>query len=175
MIDLSKANEWQHIDPENGLVMPWYVKPFLDELSTWPLKGLTVFEYGAGASTLWWLSKGCFVTAVDSDEEYLKAIYKSLPLGGNAMIYNAQFIDQYIYSLNFMHDIVVVDGKWRDQCIERALNYCRVLIVDNWMQPSVDWMPSERIQKLLSGYSSTIWRQPNHQDWKTAIFTIRNI
>ena len=52
----SRKNEWQTLDPETGLVFPWFVRPFLDVLKTWDITNWDIFEYGCGFSTLWFAS-----------------------------------------------------------------------------------------------------------------------
>ena len=75
MIDLNATNEWQHRDPETGLVLPWYTKSFLDELATWDLKDKSVLEIGGGASTLWWCRKANSVYLVEDNQEYWDELF----------------------------------------------------------------------------------------------------
>jgi predicted O-methyltransferase YrrM len=74
-------------------------------------------------------------------------------------------------------EIVVVDCEpiqLRDKCIAIALNHLKPggrLIIDNWMQPSVGWLPSEETKALLAPYPVKVYPQAGHQDWTTAVFT----
>lgn len=181
MIDLNATNEWQHRDPETGLVLPWYTKSFLDELVTWDLKDKTVLEIGMGASTLWWNKKAKWLTAWDMNKEWYYAVVNKMDLTKatsflpkDGMIVEA--MANVLEPASF--DIAIIDCEpieYRDQCAKAALSYLKPggkLIIDNWMQPSVGWMPSEETQQLLSQYPVQAYPQEGHPDWITAIWTI---
>jgi hypothetical protein len=74
-------------------------------------------------------------------------------------------------------DIIIIDSEpiaWRDDCVKPALDCLNPggkLIIDNWQQPSVGWIPSEETQQLLSKYPVRVYPQEGHSDWKTAVFT----
>lgn len=180
MIDLNSCNEWQHRDPETGLVLPWYTKSFLDELVTWDLSDKKVFEYGAGASTLWWNKKAKNVFTVESDQKYFEALVPYIK-NESLMMWTDQQIDyvEFIFRHPIRFDIVIIDGEpiaWRDDCVKPALDCLNPggrLIIDNWQQASVGWMPSEETQQLLSQYPVKVYPQIGHPDWKTAVFTIK--
>lgn len=182
MIDLTLANEWQFKCPETGFVYPWYTKPFLDILTTWDLKGKRVFEYGLGASTLWWEAKGAKVFGVDSNREWFEAVWNASAVRwpvNRAAIYHIEDKDFYISfpAQVGQWDIIVVDGDWRDECAQAAYRHLKtqwkggILIIDNWLQPSV-WVASEETQKLL-GEPTGCYKQPGHPDWQTAYWEIK--
>jgi hypothetical protein len=177
MIDLSTPNEWQHIDPLNGLVMPWYTKPALDEIVTWDLKDKKVFEYGGGASTLWWSAKAKQVRAIETSPDWRQAV--SDKAGSNTWVkwtWNLNDFEDAIMEWETLFDIIVVDCdpvEWRDRCIRvgiKTLNTGGKLIADNWDQPSV-WTPSDKTRETLKEFDCKLYKQPNHPDWQTAIFT----
>lgn len=171
MIDLNATNEWQHRDPDTGLVFPWYTKPALDEIVTWDLKDKTVFEYGCGASTLWWAAKCESVYAVESDLQYYLAV--TTELRDEQLIIQRSDKNEYINAPKTFgkFDIIIIDGDYRDACVPVALDCLKpggVLIFDNWMQPSVE-LQTEETQKLLLGVPHKIFKQPGHPDWQTLI------
>jgi hypothetical protein len=172
MIDLNELHEWRHRDPENGLIMPWLTKPALDEICTWDLSRERVFEYGVGQSTLWWANKCEWLYGVDTNEEWVKAIHDAVI--SNSSVACLPVEDIYVNSIRTFKniDIVVVDGNYRDRCIYQAIAALKPggkLIIDNWQQPSVDWMPSEETVKLVTQLQHTIYPQEGHPDWKTLI------
>lgn len=185
MIDLNHCNEWQHRDLETGLVFPWYTKSFLDELVTWDLSDKAVFEYGAGASTLWWASRCKSVAGVEYNLRYADAVNKGV--AQRYVRYSRSWpVSWYSIKAPYINcvraiartDIIIIDGEpieWRDDCVKPALD-CLVpggkLIIDNWQQASVGWLPSEETQQLLSQYPVKVYAQKGHPDWKTAVFTI---
>jgi predicted O-methyltransferase YrrM len=178
MIDLSLTNEWQHRDPETGLVFPWYVKSFLDELVTWELKDKVVFEYGAGASTVWWASHCKKLYAVESSKKYFDAVASRV--GHWARIAHETELERYVkssYQWCKEFDIIIIDGEpieWRDACVQPALDCLKPggkLIFDNWLQPSVGWLPSEETQRLVTSLPHIVYSQAGHPDWKTLVVT----
>jgi hypothetical protein len=178
MIDLNVQNEWQHRCNETGLVFPWYTKSFLDELVTWDLADKVVFEYGAGASTLWWHKKCQAVYGAESNKEWFMQVVKATKGGGCiTLLENKEDYIKAARQFVRLYDIVVVDGEpiqWRDDCIPYALAYLKPggkLIIDNWMQDSVGWLPSGETKALLAPYPCDIFKQEGHPDWKTAVFT----
>lgn len=176
MIDLSQKNEWQYICPETGLVFPWYTKPCLDEIVTWDLTDKVVFEYGCGASSLWWAKKCKKLYGVENNREYFEEVAGRI--GDIACIAHETEERSYINSIlqwcrHF--DIIVVDGGWRDESIPTVLEHLNpggIIIYDNWMQPSVE-VQSEETQRLLLAYPNTIYKEPTHPDWKTLVATIQ--
>lgn len=182
MIDLSTPNEWQYKDESlGGILFPWYTKSFLDELVTWDLSDKVVFEYGAGASTLWWAAKCWKLYGVESNADYHAAVTGILD--HKALIMLPTDSDQNTYVNAISHscesfNVIIIDGEpiaWRDDCVKPAIDCLKPggkLIIDNWNQPSVGWMPSEETKRLLSQYPVQVYAQDGHPDWKTAVWTI---
>src|ERR1044071_8584230 len=141
MIDLNATNEWQHRDPETGLVFPWYTKSFLDELVTWELGDKAVLELGMGASTLWWQRKSAYLTAFDTNPDWYNAVIMKME-GKPGDEYVVQAIEEIENKLMEVYDIAIIDIEpigWRDQCVPLALQSLKPggkLIIDNWMQAS---------------------------------------
>lgn len=174
MIDLSTPNEWQHIDPQTGLLFPWYTKSFLDDLATWDISNKVVYEYGCGASSLWWAAKCKKLYGVENNKEYFEEVVNRL--GAIASIAHETEEEAYINSIRqwrIPFDIIVVDGGWRDESIPVVLEHLRPggkIIYDNWMQPSV-CCQTEEVQRILLFYPHNIYKQDGHPDWQTAVFT----
>lgn len=173
-------NEWQILDKELGIIKPWYTASFLNVLDAFDLSDKVIWEYGIGASTIWYAHKAKILYGVDSNETWLKDVNESLEYYGKKDKATFSFtdkIDKYsnaIYLPNIKFDVVVVDGMERDYCIEPALDCVKkggVIILDNWLQHEV-WMPTEKTQELLNKYPNQIYKQEGHPYWKTAIFYI---
>jgi len=154
---------WQYQDTANGLIMPWYTLPTLQWLEKQDVKNWEVFEYGAGYSTIWWrLSCEC-IDSVDHNSGWAKA------MGARHSSEKQDYIDGYLFGRYF--DCIIVDGEWRDECVSYSRDYVKsggYMIVDNYDQE--DFPSSEVIDSLLSGWEKTVFAQPNHTSWKTAIF-----
>lgn len=186
-----QPNEWQFVDPANGLIYPWYVYPFLEKLATLDLSNATVFEYGLGQSTIWYANKAKAIYGVDEDQNWFNYVINQLaglngcrdtpsnlscfPQDGSSMLKKLYINEIYeAAKKQSSFDIIVVDGLYRDECIIEAINFLKIeglLIVDNWQQPSV-WMPKLQTLKALSHLQSKVYTQTNpfHPDWQTAVF-----
>lgn len=170
-----QLDEWRFIDPETGLVFPYYTKSFLDVLATWDLKDKVVFEYGCGTGSLWWHKK-CNYYGIESNVEWfdkLKEIESSLQIGYCNPAWT-ELYPLYINETDLYFDIIIIDGIERDKCVTPAMLRLKsggILIIDNWDQPSVDETIRVHRDMLLSK-EHYIYNQEGHPDWKTAYFVI---
>ncbi len=57
---------------------PWLAFSAVDFLRSINLMDSRVFEYGSGASTLFWLSRGCSVVSIENDSEWFTVLYKKI-------------------------------------------------------------------------------------------------
>lgn len=181
--------EWQ-IRDEDGLVMPWWTHPFLKELKTWNTKDKNWLEFGGGRSTAWLRKNAKWVDTIEASIEW--TAQSELDCESNALsngkIYSKELPDgiqerkQEFFDLipnDKQYDIISVDGIWRYECLEWALNHFKgrsgIIIADNWHQDYV-WIspPSE---KLMSKYKINVFVQPDHinhegNPWKTVYWNI---
>lgn len=127
-----------------GQPIPWYTYPAIDFLRQLDLSEKTVFEYGAGNSTLFWAARAARVVSVEDDERWSERLKSAVP--ANCTIVEepdlqryAQVIDAYPEGF----DIIVVDGPARGgtrlRCARAALTHLKaggMIILDN-----SDWLP----------------------------------
>lgn len=173
--------EWIHVDTELDIMMPWYTKPFLQELATWDLSDTVLFEYGIGNSTIWYAHKCKYVFGVEEKFDWADSVQIQLRMKNlrNSLVKFAPNKQSFINAIDGLEGVnmVAVDGDyWRDECIISALNVLEknggTLIIDNWLQPSV-WIASDEVQLKLNKYEAHIFKQPGHDDWQTAYFIIK--
>jgi len=161
-------------DPD-GKPLPWYTFPSISYLSGIDMSRLSVFEFGMGNSTLWWAERVLSVCSCDHDAGFERMIRNRLPSNARSL---GAFVDKEAYlgaigSTNESFDIVVVDGRWRNESIRRALGCLRaqgVILLDN-----SDRAEYEEGRKLLAseGFRELpfLGMGPiNHYEWKTSIF-----
>lgn len=159
--------EWRYFDESLNIPYPWYTKGCLEFLETLDLKGKRVFEYGVGESTTWYLEKGAICFGVDNSIEW--ANYT----GSKFAVFNNEYvgaIDEY-----GLFDIVVVDGAWRDDCVEWALPHMKeggILIIDNFEQPEVEPNIWTKTKELIRQKKHEIHFELDHGTWKTLVVTI---
>lgn len=189
--------EWQKIDEENGLVFPWWTHPFLDELKTWDLKDKTWLEFGGGRSTSWLRSKCKWVDTIEANSQWAKEIFnegdRTGNSNGNIVLVNEDLPDgiqdrkqDYFDLVNQIqeaypkqYDIVSVDGIWRNECLQWAIDHFKgrggILIADNFDQDFV-WISPAAIE-LMKPYKEYVFYQPEHTNhegkaWNTRYWII---
>jgi len=142
--------EWQKIDKENGLVMPWFVHKSLDWIKKEDWRNKVVFSYGCGSGDAWIARRCKNLYVVERDENWL---IKAADICFKNNINNVQYFyrpcnegdaDKYDYYTNIPNgifpNVIIVDDIMRYECIIMAIaNVSRpfTLIVDNWNQDFV--------------------------------------
>jgi len=168
--------EWRYIDPVTGLIMPWLTLPCLEWLQNQPVANWRVFEYGSGYSTFWWSTIAKSNISVEYDKEWAQKT--------RSMQRSTQhtYVDSILPHAiaNGKFDCIVIDGHYRDQCIEPALKSVRYggyLIIDNYHQSSADW-PEDAWKEtdaiLNNNFSKVVFHQQGHPDWKTLLVQVVN-
>jgi hypothetical protein len=177
----------QKIDPELGILFPWYTHGALDRIKSMDLSNKVVCEYGGGASTIWWANRAKAVYAVDHNIEWEYKVNDMIVTGGLTTKANVTFVptregdqgrlrDEYIGAFDGIKpNIVVIDGVHRYECAEYAVYVLKpeMLIIDNHQQDYVFLCPS--LDVLLAGVRMERFVQENHTEhegrpWATAIF-----
>lgn len=159
------------MDPETGLIFPWYTSTCLEWLKTLDLKGKFVYEYGLGDSTTWYKNKGAICAGVDHNLSFVPK-YKgsSFMVALTTESYTRRSITRFVE----LFDIIIIDGIHRDECTKPALKKLKPggsLIIDNYKQKSADLEHWPLTEKLIEGMPITIYKEPNHEDWQTAVIT----
>jgi hypothetical protein len=151
---------------------PWFTFPFLEFLGTIDFSNKCVFEYGTGASTLYWEANGANVFGVDHDEAWHDEVSKRLKKPEN-ILFKDNKID-YANSIllpGIMFDVVVIDGNWRNECLDAAfkvLPKCGMVILDN-----ADWyvdVYEKLIQENFVSFDFSGTGPANNYCWTTSLF-----
>jgi predicted O-methyltransferase YrrM len=140
------------------LDVPWWSFPAIDAVERWIARrngDVTAFEYGSGASTVWLARRCRRVVTVEHDRKFLQAVGPMLardnielrvidPVrnvatpgtpSGRAGYEHADFT-AYVDSIadDGGYDLVVIDGRARVACLERARQYVKpdgLIVFDN--------------------------------------------
>lgn len=143
---------WRYNCPKNnGMMLPWYTEGALKWLLQQDYANWSVLEIGCGYSSVWYKANVIVWEGFDSNKEWAKGLDA----------YYCEYISGF--------DLICIDSENRYECLVMALNSdCKYIIVDNWMQPSVeiDWKDAE---ELIKKYKYEVHKQPNHDDWQTLI------
>lgn len=176
----------QKVDESNGVIMPWFTHPSLDEISKMDLSNKIVWMFGAGLGDSW-LAKRCRkIYIVERSLDWLERASQSAASNG---IENITYIHRpcndssgmqdYYTEIIESVDVIINDDAYRFEVIEKALTLPRplILITDNWMQSYVFLCPAG--VELLKGFEAHIHEQADHLDndginkWKTAIHFLK--
>lgn len=160
-------NEWRYFDNELKIPFPWYTRRCLEWLVTVPLLHKRVWEYGLGDSSTWYMEKGAFHKGVDHNPFYATKHY------------GIQESTKYRYCTSIETagvkcDIIVIDGIFRDECTQYALEFLKpggYLIIDNYKQKTADLEHWPLTEKLIEGMDVKYFKEPGHEDWQTIVVT----
>jgi len=120
----------------SGEPLPWLTLPCIDFLASRLKPEWTVFEYGAGASTLYFARRVKAVTAVEHDEAFAAGLRGRLPANAHLLVRAAgsTAYAQALAECAGPPELVLIDGVDREQCIAAALprlGAATVLILDD--------------------------------------------
>jgi len=116
-----------------GKPLPWMPYSLIDFISDRLHSGLDVFEYGSGNSTEWFATRVNQIFSVEHNKIWYKKMNGSL--SSNAEILHRTG-EKYITAIEDYDgfDIVVVDGKYRNECAKKAVQHLNsegVIILDD--------------------------------------------
>lgn len=118
----------------SGDPLPWYTYPCIDLLSQKSFAGRSVFEFGAGQSTLWWSKHAAKVTALENDPAWYERVKKSLPTNASISLIADWFMHADPIAHGETFDVIVVDGLDRARGTELAISHVALggaIIIDN--------------------------------------------
>jgi len=126
------------------LDIPWWTFEAIDAIDAFleDRPNARVFEWGAGASTVWLSRRAAEVVAVEHDAEWANRVKGYTDALGNVRLhmvaparqgmigsgktgFEGQFFDEYV---EFIHcipgefDLIVIDGRAREACLSEAVS-----------------------------------------------------
>jgi len=152
--------------------IPWYTYPAIEYLSQLDARELSVFEFGAGSSSLFWAARARRVCAVDNDPAWHARIAAKRP--ANLELFLREAKDGYLACLaeqKERFDLIVIDGRWRRACARLAPQFLRdggLLVLDN-----TDWHPRTAADLRAAGFLQVDFSgfgPLNAYAWTTSIF-----
>lgn len=109
----------------NGNPIPWLTYPAIEFIERRIRPDMCVFEYGCGASTLWWAQRVKEVIACEHDCAWYQEVVRSIPsnvsLHNIPLVYGGEYCRK-VSSFIDKFDIVVIDGRDRVNCAKNTLN-----------------------------------------------------
>lgn len=128
---------------KQGQAIPWLTYSFIHFLELRLNKNFDVFEYGCGNSTIWFAQRVNSIDAVEGDMIWFEKVSRSLPQNAKVSFQEVKENENGNYAKAIaatkkLYDLVLVDGRDRNNCIKNAQQYLKpggVLILDNSDRP----------------------------------------
>jgi hypothetical protein len=126
----------------SGKFQPWLTYPLIEYLNGLDFSDKDVFEFGAGASTLYWTDRARSVTSVEFDARWYETLKPKLPANATLIHENHghRYADVPKEFLPRRFDVVVVDGAERYRSARTAIDVVApggMIILDN-----AEWYPN---------------------------------
>ena len=121
----------------DGSELPWMNYAVIAFLERRLNKNLSVFEYGSGYSTLFYARRVRNVISVEYDQAWIASIGPRLPPNANVLFVPDDVDGDYCRAIarsGDSFDVVVVDGKDRENCVKQsmqALSSRGVIVLDD--------------------------------------------
>mgnify|MGYP006870478108 CR=1 FL=1 len=134
---------WECVD-KDGKPIPWFTYPAIEYLNHLDLSDCSVFEYGLGFSTLFWLQRVKDLVSVENDRIWYKTISEKIEESARIKYLFFENPKGYVNSLllqNKKFDIYVIDGRWRGECAKVVLNNITQYGGDMIIFDNSDWYP----------------------------------
>jgi hypothetical protein len=126
---------WRNLSLDRtGQIIPWFTYPAIRFLSQFNWQGLTVFEWGSGASTLWFRKQGAKIYSVEHDPFWARQVPEVL-LIEDLVKYSRALPELFFYYPGF--DLIIIDGYERGKCAQYVKPY--VLSTGAVLLDDVEW------------------------------------
>lgn len=124
----------------DGEPLPWITYPAIAYLTQLDFTTADVFEFGSGASTLFWQARARSVVSVEDNADWHSEVAPNL--ADNVTYLLRTDPQAYVRTVeDGEYDVIVVDGAHRRQCVAPLMESLRpggMVIFDN-----ADWFPDE--------------------------------
>ncbi len=122
----------------DGNPLPWITYPCIDFLKQFDYKDKSVFEWGAGQSTLFWAARAMTVISVEADPIWFEMLKNSAPQNCEIWLRKRE-LGPYVSAIaqsQDKFDVISIDGPgdFRPACSEAAVKHLRsggFVILDN--------------------------------------------
>jgi hypothetical protein len=189
--DLATAATWIRGDGfQLDHPVPWWPRRAVRYVARELPVNARVFEFGAGASTLWLQSRGAHVTSVEHDEAWFDLVHRRTAAAGAQVLLRAPTsegqlrsgsapgcFDDYVAALAGQggdYDLIIVDGRCRVACATAAAERVRpggMLLLDDSdrekYRPAHELLrawPATHLRGIKPGSrdvcQTTVWRRP---------------
>ena len=117
---------------KKGNKLPWYTYPCIEYLSGVDFSKKTIFEFGSGNSSSFWAKNSKSIISIEDNEAWFKIVNQNTYENQKVILHSDK--KRYVESLNKIYDVIVIDGKYRSDCVSRAIEFIAkdgLIILDN--------------------------------------------
>jgi predicted O-methyltransferase YrrM len=173
MIKYMGHSGWIGADTAMEESIPWlrpgataYIESLLPEAN--------VFEWGSGASTLWFAKRGYCVTSLELDKSWVELIRGKIK-GANIRLLDfspstlqnmEEYADCILHSLDNEYDLILIDGRNRNRCLGNCRSKVKIggiICLDN--SERTEYAKSVQLMDSWDGYE---W---GDEGWKSCCWT----
>jgi hypothetical protein len=177
---LDRLGYWRTVRSQNavdglGEEVPWFTYPAFEFLEQLDFRGKTVFEFGAGHSTLYWSRRALRVVSIESDPDWHERLRPRVPENVElALVEGGPDYAGALGARSESFDVIVVDGIERRACCGPAIAKLRpggMIILDNsdWHHRCAALLRESGLLEVdFSGFGPI-----NDYTWTTSLFLHR--
>jgi predicted O-methyltransferase YrrM len=138
-----RSNAERRAVDADGEAIPWLPYPVVDFLKSLDLSSSTVFEYGSGASTVFFAKRAKRLLSCEHDPQWSAKVNSSLSAPNATLVLRE---DKEAYKAEILRykgeiDVAFIDGIEREACAANALSALSpggVLILDDTFRPEYE-------------------------------------
>lgn len=138
----------------HGQPLPWYSLPAIEFLKTLDCGDKNIYEFGCGSSSLFWSPRAQSVTGVEDNAQWYEFCQSRSPVNVTLSLQpeKSGYVN-HIRETGRQYDIIVIDGKWRDECCQSAIDSLTAdgcIILDN-SDRAQEFIEYQKAVEFLSG------------------------
>lgn len=110
-------------EDEEGRPLPWYTYPATEYLEQFDYHDKRIFEYGCGASSLFWADRAAAVVGIEDNETWFAKWSKEFERPNLEIRLRAEgkAYENAVFEDGSGYDVIAVDGKRRAECAAAAV------------------------------------------------------
>jgi hypothetical protein len=160
--------------------IPWYTYPCIEYLNNIDFYSKSVFEFGSGNSSIYWLKNAKSLKSIESNKDwYYKLKNKQLNL--NLLLRNKdRSYENSITESDEKYDVIILDGIRRIECSKIISKYCNYDSSEGYMIILDNSDRHTNICKYFRDHLNLIeldfhgFGPINNYVWTTSVFLSRN-
>jgi len=109
---------------KSGNPIPWFTYSMIHFLSERTDENMKVFEFGSGNSTIWWSNRVSRVFSCEHSKKWYNKIVKKSPNNVTYLL-SEKYKNKYESLIKIPEDrfdVVVIDGKRRQECAKKSIS-----------------------------------------------------